>query len=354
MDYVVALRTAQNDVKAVINLEPARKARVAPLMHVRGKDDKQVVAFLDGWGDFPYFLEISRFAPDVDDALIVNGGLHSPLNAYQAKRQFFDWARKKNGTIIPVVSWAPGDPAREIVQCAVLLENTYERVAVQIDMNAAQSEIDKVTRILDAVSTPQNLIILLNMAQKSPPDLAITAPLSLLIGQLRSYGISRYVLLSTSFPDEKPPSGTVKIAPCLDLLWQKTIKTMIKDVEFIYGDYGATNPTSALEYIPGMAVIPFANYLIKTEWTQIRQGKDKEFFIYQQIAAAIQLLPGYHGDDFCWATREIGRIAKGVDNKNGNNGTWNGYKINQHICEALNYLGSPGASAQPAYQDDDL
>lgn len=354
MEYVVALRTAQNDVKAVVNLENNRKEKVVPFMHARGNDDKQITTFLNNWGNFPYLLDVSRFAPDIDDKFITEGDLLSPFNAYSAKQKFFTWAKTINDALIPVVSWAAGDSTREIVQCAVALEKTYPEIAIQIDLNSATSEINKITNILDAVKDPLKILILLNIAQKTPPDLAATAPLSQLIAQLRSYSISKYVLLSTSFPEDKPPSGTSRVVDCTDISWQKTYQAMMKDIVFIYGDYGATNPTSALEYIQGMPVIPFANYLIKNEWTQIREGKDKEFSIYQKIANDIQKLPGYHGDGFCWATKEISRIAKAVDGKNGNNGTWNGFKINQHICEILNNLGNFGVSSAPSYNDDEL
>jgi len=340
MEYVVSLRTAQNDVKAVLNLEVERKARVAPLMNVRGDDDKQVVAFLDNWGNFPFLLDVSRFSPDQHDELIVSGGLHSPASGYQAKRDFYDWARGRNASIVPVVSWATGDSTREIVQCAVQLERSYDTVAVVVDMSAGKAETEKVTRILDAVENPAKLLIILNIGVKSPPDLSPNGELFTTITQIRTYGITRAALLSTAFPSDKPPSGTSRIVTCLDILWQKAAQTILDNFELIYGDFGATNPTSPLEYIPGMPVIPFANILIDSGWNQFRDGKDKEFFVYPNIADAIRALPGYQGDSFCWATREIGRIASRVDAKYGNNGTWNGYKINQHICAILSELGA--------------
>jgi hypothetical protein len=346
MEYVVSLRTALNDVKAVLNLEPERKARVAPLMNVRGDDDKQVSAFLDNWGDSPFLLEVSRFLPDQHDLLIVNGSLHSPEGGYAAKRAFYDWATARNSALIPVVSWANGDPTREVVQCAVQLERQYRKVAVIVDMNSGKEEIDKITRILDAIDKPENLLIILSVGEKSPPSLGLNGELFTLIAQIKAYGINRAVLLSTAFPSDKPPSGTSRVVTCLDLVWQKAAQKMMDGVEFIYGDFGTTNPTSPLEYIPGMPVIPFASVLINSEWYQIREGKDKEFFVYPNIAASIRSLPGYQGDEFCWAAREIARIASKTDNKYGNNGTWNGYRINQHICAALTEIGGvmPGSS----------
>jgi len=89
-----------------------------------------------------------------------------------------------------------------------------------------------------------------------------------------------------------------------------------------------------MEYIRGMPVLPFACYYTPTEWWQRRKGSDKEFVRYVEIAQEIRTLPGYHGDDFCWATREYSRIVA-TSTGYGNNGTWNGYRINQHICAMI-------------------
>lgn len=68
--------------------------------------------------------------------------------------------------------------------------------------------------------------------------------------------------------------------------------------------------------------------------TERRKGGNKEFANYIEIAQEVRNLPGYHGDDFCWATREYSRIVA-TSTGYGNNGTWNGYRINQHICAMI-------------------
>lgn len=82
------------------------------------------------------------------------------------------------------------------------------------------------------------------------------------------------------------------------------------------------------------------------------QGGDKEFVNYIEIADEIRRLPGYHGDGFCWATREYTRIVATSTNY-GNNGTWNGYRINQHICAMLkSILDRERAVLEPIDIDD--
>lgn len=352
MKYIVALKTALNDIKAVVNLEATRKQQIAPLMNVRGNDDKQVASFLENWGDYPFLMEISRFPSDQNDQIIVEKKLHASLNAFEAKRTFFDWVKGKNSALIPVVSWAAGDPARDIVQCAVQLTRKFQTVAVQIDMSMPQAELDKMSRILDAVEDYKQLLFVLDFGQKVPPDLTPSSPTQGILTQLRTYGIKQAVLLSTSYPEDKPVSGSTRRVPSTDQAWQGALQRMVFDIDFIFGDYGATNPNNALEYVVGMAVIPFANYFAGQVWTQYRRGKDKEFHQYKQIAADIRSQSDYHGDQFCWATKEIGRIALSTDGKHGSNGTWNGFKINQHICCTLDDLNGLKNTA-PANDDED-
>lgn len=354
MEYVVSLRTALNDIKALSNLEPHRKLKVLPLMRARGKDDKQVTSFLECWGNYPFLLDVSRFFPDKQDQLIVNQSLHASDNGFEARRGFYAWAAGLNRKLIPVVSWESGDPTREIVQFAVILHQQYESTAVVVDMNSGLTEIEKVTRILDAVADPRKLIIVLDFGERSPPNLTSSGELILTMQKLHTYGINQVVLLSTAFPQDKPPSGSTRVVTCVDLVWQNASKKLVDGVKFIYGDYGATSPNSPLDYIPGMPVIPFANVLIDSEWHQIRDGKDKEFFVYPDIAMKVRLLPNYQGDEFCWATREIARIASKVDGKYGNNGTWNGFKTNHHICAVLDEIGPGGRKVGGSGDEDEI
>lgn len=49
MQYVACLRVGQNDVKALINLEDHRREVVAPLLDMRGDDDRHLQTFLASW-----------------------------------------------------------------------------------------------------------------------------------------------------------------------------------------------------------------------------------------------------------------------------------------------------------------
>ncbi|MGO2202092.1 beta family protein, partial [Pseudomonas helleri] len=174
-----------------------------------------------------------------------------------------------------------------------------------------------------------------------------------LLKQLNGYNLQSLVLLSTSFPIDKPASNTSRSSACYDVAWQSNIDRNGISPSPIYGDYAATNPTAPMEYIPGMPVLPFGCYYTPTEWWQRRKGGNKEFVNYIEIAREVRNLPGYHGDDFCWATREYSRIVT-TSTGYGNNGTWNGYRINQHICAMILSITDGANEEFDEFDFDDL
>lgn len=347
MDYVVALRIGQNDIKAVLNLEAARKARVAPLLSMRGTDERYLDSFLANWGNTPFLLDVSRYPSDLQDDFLLNNGLLSPTNAFQSRQQFFAASRVKNNAMIPVVGWQDHDPVRDVVQFALGLASSYDRIAVRLELTqtGAAGNWLIAQNILNSLPNPSRVIVIIDFRRLiAYPDIAPGGWVESTVRALQQYGVQDVVLLSTSFPDDKPASGTVRTVACLDVAWQAIFRAAHPEFRLVYGDYGATNPTSPMEYKPGMPVIPFANYFVPLEWWQGRLGGDKEFVRYVDLAQMIRALPGYHGDNFCWANQEIARISVATQNY-GNNGTWNGFKVNQHICAVLAHMDAGGFTA---------
>ncbi|RDU96537.1 beta family protein [Trinickia dinghuensis] len=354
MDYVAALRVGQNDIKALINLEPGRKQRVAPLLSMRGTDERHLDSFTNNWGSTPFYLDVSRFDTDSNDRYIVEHELNLAANAFIEKRNFYDATAAKNSALIPVVGWADADSSRDVVQCAIMLSARYSKIAVRMDVNRDSPRQWPIAQnVLNSVPDPSAVDVIVDFRKLTDfPLLTRGGWLESLVQHIRRYGVGRIVLVSTSFPDDKPPSGSSRTRACLDLAWQLAFRGALPDVELTYGDYAGTNPTGVMDFIPGMPVIPFANYFTPVEWWQTRQGGDKEFHHYPAIARMIRALPGYHGDEFCWANREIARIASSATNY-GNNGTWNGFRVNQHICAVLEYLASHRTLTGGAGPDDD-
>ncbi|MEW9901495.1 hypothetical protein [Pseudomonas putida] len=55
MKYAACLRVGLNDIKALTNLEHARRNLFTPLLDMRGNDDRHLQNFLKDWTDHPFF-----------------------------------------------------------------------------------------------------------------------------------------------------------------------------------------------------------------------------------------------------------------------------------------------------------
>ncbi|ALI03856.1 hypothetical protein C1Y08_26495 [Pseudomonas sp. FW306-02-F02-AA] len=338
MLYIPCMKVGQNDVKALINLEDARKELVSPLLNMRGIE-RHLNDFLADWGDYAYLMDISRSALDIANDVIGERDLHNPNNHFENKRNWFVEVKAKNSSLIPVVSWLDTDNARDIIQQARLLLAEFDTIAIRV---ACPSEIagpswDRAMSILDAIPDPENILVILDFGDRSPISTINGGTLDHSLSALDNYEVYGVALVSSSFPSQKPQSGSSSTALCHDIVWQAEARQLNDSINLIYGDYAGTNPGAAVEYIQGMAVIPFASYYVPNEWWLKRLGRDKEFENYVQLAREIRQLPDYHGDDFCWATREYGRISQ-TNERYGNNGVWNGFRANQHICATLQFL----------------
>lgn len=342
MDYVACLKTGLNDVKALINLEENRKKKIAPLLELRGKEtDKHFSNFLSGWGEHTFFLDFSQNEPNNKDSAWLNELLCCD-NEFEKKQELFDkYSNRKN--MIPVISWQEDDNIRDIVQFALKTERKFEEIALRVNANNEKAWI-YLNILVSSINNLSNTTIIFDF-QTSPPAIPDEAVAFLhKISKLSEYGIKQFVLLSTSFPTEKPRSGNTDYVSCTDYYWQKYIADRHKGSKIIYGDYAATNPFSVMEYVPGMIVIPFACYFTPFEWWMSRDGEDKEYIVFREIAKEIISLPIFQGKDYCWATREIAKIAEltpDIEGQHGTNGTWNGFKSNQHMCTILEYLTHP-------------
>jgi len=343
MQYVACLRVGLNDIKALINLEAQRRDALMPLLDMRGDDDRHLQTFIAEWEEHPFFLDVSRVTKDVAEQFITTRDLHNPANAFANKRRFFDDVSAINGNVVPVVSWVDDDSQREIIQNALALEKAFQHIAIRVTCPARATQVswNRLLSILDAIETPEAVTVILDFGATSPVSTASGSDFNLSLRQLNGYQIQDLVLLSTSFPIDKPASNTSRSSACYDVAWQSRVDRSGIALNLVYGDYAATNPTAPMEYIPGMPVLPFACYYTPTEWWQRRKGANKEFVKYVEIAQEIRNLPGYHGDEFCWATREYSRIAATSTNY-GNNGVWNGYRINQHICAIIESMLAAG------------
>lgn len=354
MEYIVSTRVAQYDLQAFTNLEPQRKQAIAPLLNMRGKNLYDVEKFAEQWGDTPYLFDVSRFLADAKSEFILQNSLNSSDRHYISKHRFFNEVRQLNRAMIPVVGWRSEDPSRDIVQFMNSLLSDYERVAIRVSMQQEGSPL-KLHMLLAAVTDPQRLIVIFDyesIERFGIPDLDPSGTLSILLRACRDADVGHIGTLSTSYPVDKPAKGQSRIVSCRDVYWQIALQRQYPEYDLIFGDYGATDPNAAVEFVPGMSVLPFANYYSPEEWWQKRLGEDKEFERYVDLAREIRTLPFYHSDGFCWATTEFERIA-GTGGNYGSNGKWNAYKINQHICAQLEFLQAISTAQLPDGDDEE-
>lgn len=360
MEYIASIRVGLNEIKALTQLEVWRRGAITPLLNMRGKDQRHLDTFLKDWTDHPFFMDISASDADAKDAYLLERNLLSPVNCYEARRAFFDMIASGGNQLIPVVSWHTSHSARETTQLALKLERDYELIAIrpQLFGRYADKQWTRTRNILNAVSDLSRVWLLLDAGPiEHHTAISNMSTVVTALDALKKLELAGISVLSTSFPEGKPASGTSRTVPCLDLAAQSLINTGDFKTPLTYGDYGGSNPAGVMEYVPGMQVLPFASYFTDGEWWQTRRGSDKEFGKYVEIAQDIRSLPGYHTDSFCWATTEIARIAGKVGG-NGNNGSWNGIRVNQHLCAMLEYLNSVGypvsvPGTSPSSDDDE-
>ncbi|WP_082706979.1 beta family protein [Pseudomonas sp. EpS/L25] len=342
MKYVACLRVGQNDIKALANLEEERRVDIAPLLEMRGKDDKHLKAFFKAWQQHNFFLDVSRVPSDIKEAYIQENDLLNHANGFSKKESFFDDSHVLASGLIPVVSWVDTDPQRDIVQSALRLSAKYQTIAIRprLSSDITPATNSRLFAILDAVPSPENIVVILDFLTTPPTDMSAGSPTHKTLSRLDQYGLQSICLLSTTFPADKPTSNTSRTVLCSDPTWQSAAMALGLKTTIVEGDYGATNPASPMEYVNGMPVIPFANYYTPPEWWQRRKGGDKEYSNYIAIAQEITRLPGFN-EAHCWGTREIAKISRlppNADGGYGNNGHWNGIKSNQHICVTIDRI----------------
>lgn len=347
-NYLVALRTGQNDLAALENLSKEDQEKIVPLISIRGNKEKPLNKLLENW-DGDILLDVSRQPRDIkQSALIKDNELLNEKNAFHSKREYFE-KLKKIKNFVPVVSWLDSHSQREIVRYCFELHNSgFDKIAIRLDAKDPNDhDISVINSIINAFPSPEKLIIIFDY-QKIEKPLSTDAKewLSLTIQDLTfNYGIEEIYLLSTSFPTEKPARNTPQYYSNSDLIWQLEIINIYSQVH--HGDYATSDPTGEMEFIPGMTVYPYAAYSNPrgAEWWTIRQGEDKEFSQYVDIATQIVALP-FFGSVACWGDENYSRISQldptDDDRKGwGNSGQWVGYRINQHIVYTLDFIETP-------------
>ncbi len=360
--YVPCIKNGMNDIKALLNLKEESSGYVMPLVLTAGtpyggngvdlKKDYLLDEFIHNW-DKPFIVDASRADSDSESLYNSYHNLTSQHDNFSGKITYYSSIYSINKKLIPAISWQLNDDMRNIVQLSLYLEQQYEKIAIIIDPNNSEN-LNRLDTLLCLFKDNSIIIVLLNYNSIYNKELPQEHKVLPVISKLTSRGVGSIVLLSSSFPPVKPAIKDTWIqSENTDLLWQLTMMNKSpRDSVILYGDYSATSPNSATEYIQGMQIIPSVTYFRGGIWYQIKSGVDKEFSKYKDIANELIRLDFFHGSTFCWGAENIYDIATNRDRKGGTPGTWNGYKINVHVEETIRILKDYYSTPLENYDED--
>lgn len=210
------------------------------------------------------------------------------------------------------------------------------------DISDHHKNLDYTKAVLDVVRDPGKVWLLIDYGPlREITEISTSRKTASFLKIIDSIRLAGWSIISTSFPAQRPAPGTVQRAEMLDYAAQSLIKTQNQTSIRAYGDYASSTLGSATRYMPGMVVIPFGTYLSDFEWWLCRDGESLEYKKYIDIAKKLVNLPQFDGATYCWANENYTRISKlppTATRNYGTNGTWNGYRLNQHITEICHYL----------------
>jgi hypothetical protein len=336
--YTPCLRTGASELNALSQLEVPQKNLVAPLLFLAGNDWEKIENFIEDYA-YPLWIDSSNFK--LDESSLVSSFLNNPDNKFENKTKKFNELKRLNRYVQPVVSLNLTQPPRETIYLIKTLIDTFSVSGIRINITKGNYKetlnlLDKILLVFDESELFRLTLFVdfgkLNFIPNIDEDF-IAEILSYFKNNITPLNM---VTISTSVPPK--PRGIV-YQECLDIPWHEAFKAQLPNFNIIYGDYAATSPTDYIESNSNMRPRPMAVYLLKNLfWYVESQGKMQEFNKFVDIAKNIRNLEDYHGDNFCWANREIKRISEIVDTaKKGYGGQpqWNEIKIHQHICAIL-------------------
>lgn len=362
--YMPSVRTSKYNLGALKELDLDVKLKLIPRIIVRGDNSTDLDSFLTDWNDKPLFLEISKYSLDIDCDL--NILLNDSNGHYLNKFNFFKEKHQIAGKLIPVINENSLDKLRDIVQLGIKISNNFDLVGIILDISI---NFDRSLSILNSLlaafsdeAISKTILIIDggkidNLNQINIDNLMMTFKI------VKNFNFHSIITSSTSYPTTRPSASETATHTCIDPVWQNRFNNQLNKIgkNIIYGDYAATDPSGeAIEFDFAVHPIPYATYLLNDsfEWFTLREGKGGEYEKFRLIAQKIRDQNGYHGDSFCYATRQIKSIAEHTRNKAGNQAYWNKLKINQHISAIIKsnsdgYLGVIGLTHNEEDSDDD-
>jgi hypothetical protein len=362
--YMPSVRTSTYNLGALKELSLDVKSQLIPRIIVRGDNYTDLDLFLNDWGDMPLFLEVSKYLLDIDCSL--NISLNDNSNHYSNKFNLFEEKHKISNKLIPVINESSLDKLRDVVQLGIKISNNFDFTAIVLDIS---TNFDKSFRILNSLLAAfsdeaiSKTILIIDAGKIDSLNQINIDNLTAAFKVVESYNFYSIFTSSTSYPTTRPSASETATHACIDPVWQNRFNNQLNKIgkNLIYGDYAATDPSGeAIEFDFAVHPIPYATYLLNDsfEWFTLREGKGGEYEKFRIIAQKIRDQSGYHGDNFCYATKQIKSIAEHTRKKAGNQAYWNKLKINQHISAIIKsnadgYLRAIGLTHNEEDSEDD-
>lgn len=362
--YMPSVRTSKYNLGALKELDLDIKSQIIPRIIVRGDNSTDLDSFLTDWSGMPIFLEISKYALDLDCDLNIN--LNDYENHFSKKFEFFREKHKISNKLIPVINENSPDKLRNIVQLGIKTLNSFDYAGIVLDIS---THFDKSFSILNSLLAAfsdeaiSRTILIIDAGKIDNISQINIDNLTEAFNVVKNYNFYSIITSSTSYPATRPSTGETATHTCIDPIWQNRFNKQLDKVgkKIIYGDYAATDPSGeVIEFDFAVQPIPYATYLLNDsfEWFTLREGKGGEYEKFRLIAKKIREHNGYHHDDFCYSTKQIKNIAEHKRKKAGNQAYWNKLKINQHISAIVKlssdgHLGAIGLTHSEEADDED-
>lgn len=362
--YMPSVRTSTYNLGALKELDASIKSQIIPRIIVRGDSDNDLNSFLSDWGQMPLFLEVSQYPLDKECRLNIH--LSDSSNHYSNMYDFFEEKTTISNNIIPVINETASNNLRDIVQLGIKISDQFELFGIVLSIS---THFDKSFSILNSLLAAlsdkaiSKTILIIDAGKIDNLNQINMGNLNAILKVIEDYNFYSIVTSSTSYPATRPAPSETATHTCIDPVWQNRFNNQLSKIgkNLTYGDYAATDPSGeAIEFDFAVHPIPYATYLLNDsfEWFTLREGKGGEYEKFRIIAQKIRDQSSYHGDDFCYATRQIKSIAEHTRKKAGNQAYWNKLKINQHISAIIKLhsdgnLGAIGLTHNEEDCDDD-
>jgi len=339
--YWPSLRTAPAELRALRELDKARKRRMLPLITLtppaRKPDTLDFRRAAQQAGEvmqaLPHLLDLGRAPLEHGSAW---RRLSNPMQGFRAWREFVQGHRGA----IPVVQLTDSAGARTVAQQAVCIERDVGLVVFRLRGAAPSTAV--VEQALDALDHPGRAVVVLDFGTERDWLLGCAGTgRDLLARWPQRWPGLRLVAMGNSFPNTadwlgKPPGGDQPRSGRLAIL-ERELHRRLGGVAIVgYGDHGAIHVPSepGVELPEGLVRI---DYPWQGEWRFERRRRISSHEANREAAEAIVAAAPSFGERGLWGEHEILEASNGRVYTRGRE-AWTAVRVNLHLATQLDEL----------------